>query len=293
MNTTAARLGRIDSATLLAPDLDAACASYARALGLSASARGSLCQEMAGHLDLPALAGARMAWLAGEGGTWLRLVEAPQAKIGIPPMQRHGWLSLEVLVGDVDALAATLPDDWTVLGAPADLDVSPDIRACQVLGPCGELYYLTQVRAPVPPFELPQTAARVDRPFIVVLSTPDRDRTQAAWEALAGRTAWAFDTRITVLNRALGQPLEQRYPVAVLQFRDRCLIEIDQVPLEVPAGEELQAGTWLVSIERDTLDAGIAGIGPIVQPEDAHYRGARAALWRGPCGERVELVERA
>lgn len=286
MNPNPARLGRIASATVLAPQFDRALASYARALHLQPAAVGTLTPDVAAHLDLAALAGARMAWLGPAQAPWLRVIEAPQA-VPVVPMRRHGWLSLEVLVGNVDALAAALPPDWTVLGPPADLDVSPHIRACQALGPCGEMYYLTEVKAPVPPFELPQTQALVDRPFIVVLSTPDRARTQAAWEALAGRTAWAFETKITVLNRELGRPLGERYPVAVLQFREQCLIEIDEVALPAVESEALPAGTWLVSIERDALDGGIAGLGPV-----ATFDGARCALWRGPCGERVELIER-
>jgi len=291
MNAAPPRLGRIASATVLAPDFDAALASQARALHLHAAWQGALAPEIAAHLDLAPLAGVRTAWLGGAGAPWLRLIEAPGA-VRTLPMRRHGWLSLELLVGDVDALAAALPPDWTVLGPPADLDVSPHIRACQALGPCGEMYYLTQVKAQVPPFELPQTTARVERPFIVVLSTPDRARTQTAWEALAGRDAWAFDTKITVLNRELGRPLGERYPVAVIQFREQCLIEIDEVALPAAAADALPAGTWLVSIERDVLDGGIEGLGPIASFDGTGYAGARAALWRGPCGERVELIER-
>ena len=154
MSTTPARLGRIASATVLAPDFDAAVAAYAAAFGARVAARDTLDDALARHLDLPALAGRRVAWLQTGGRPWLRLVEAPGAR-RVRPMHRHGWLSLEVLVGDVDALAAALPADWERLCPPADLDVSPDIRACQVLGPCGELYYLTTVKAQVPPFELP------------------------------------------------------------------------------------------------------------------------------------------
>lgn len=287
--TGPSRLGRIASATVLAPDFDVAVAAYAHALGAEAAAPERMQPSQATHLGLEALAGTRMTWLSTGAQPWLRLVEAPGAVVA-PPMERHGWLALEVLVADVDALAAGLPADWTVLGPPADLDVSPAIRACQVLGPCGELYYFTQVRAEVPPFELPRTSLRVDRPFIVVLSTPDRARTLAAWEALVGRAAWAFDTRITVLNRALGQPLESRYPVAVLQFRDRCLIEIDEVAAARPGDDgRLRAGVHLVSIERDSLE-GIDGLGPVSLQQAAGSGPRAAALWRGPGGERVELI---
>jgi hypothetical protein len=284
-------LGRIHSATVLAHSLELACASYTRALHLHIGHFGRLAADLAEHLDLVELAGHRMAWLGPPEAPWLRVIEAP----GLPrvlPMRRHGWLALEVLVGKVDALAASLPQDWRMLGPPADLDVSPHIRACQVLGPCGEMHYLTQVRAPVPPFELPQTTALVERPFIVVLTTPDRARTQAAWEQLAGRAAMAFETRVTVLNRELDRPLAQRYPVAVLQLRDRCLVEIDEVELPGAEPAGLTLGTHLVSIECDSLQRALEGLGAPQAMPGPGYDGARSALWRGPSGERVELIER-
>jgi hypothetical protein len=288
---TPARLGRIVSATVLAPSLESACESYARALHLAVLHWTVLTPTMAAHLDLHELSGARSVWLGTAGqAPWLRVIEAASALPAIP-MRRHGWLALEVLVGNVDVLVAALPPGWIVLGPPADLDVSPNIRASQVLGPCGEMYYLTEVKAPVPPFDLPQTTALVDRPFIVVLSTPSRDRTQAAWEALAERLALAFHTRITVLNRELGRALGERYPVAVLQFREQCLIEIDEVALPPFDATQRVLGTHLVSIACDSLDRGIEGLGAVHAVDGPGYGGARSALWRGPCGERVELIE--
>lgn len=283
-----ARLGPITSATLLARDLDAATEGY-RCLGLTPRVRFVLAAREAGHLELPHAAGARGAWFGtADGEPWLRVIEAPGAPL-VEPMRRHGWLALEVLVGDVDRLAARLgPPHWRVLGPPADLDVSPHIRACQVLGPCGELVYLTQVRADVPPFELPRTTAAVGGLFIAVLSTPDREATARAWEALAGRAAWRFDTRITVLNRALGRPLEARYPVAVLQFRGRCLLEIDEVHhgTQQATADQTPAGVHLVSI----LGPHPAQTGPRAPPPPSAALPRPGVLWRSPTGERVELL---
>ena len=111
------------------------------------------------------------------------MIEDPAAVPG-EPMHRHGWLSLEILVGDVDSLAAGLEAPFTVLGPPANLELSDAIRASQVLGPCGELLYLTQIKAAVPPFDLPMTDATVAVPFIGVMSTPDREASRRAWSAL-------------------------------------------------------------------------------------------------------------
>jgi hypothetical protein len=291
-----ARLGRLVSATLVTPAFEAACEAYARYLHLRVMHWTHLTPTVAALLRRPGLGGARAAWLGGSGGEWLRIVESRAAQVPVP-MRRHGWLALEVLVGDVDALVAGLAGSpFQVLGPPADLEVSPKIRASQVLGPSGELLYLTQVKAPVPPFELPMSDEPVDRPFVAVLSTPNRDATRAAWEALAERLALSFETRITVLNREFGRALAERYPVAVLQLRDECLIEIDEVDVRwVEPRDATAAGLVSLAIACDTLDRpdlGDALTAP-VRIEGPVYGGRRVASWRGPEGALIELIETA
>jgi hypothetical protein len=289
-----ARLGRILAATLVAPHLDTTCEAYARHLHLRVAHWTHLTPTVAGLLRRPDLAGARCAWLEGSGGLWLRVVEGANARLRMP-MRRHGWLALEVLVGDVDRLAAELAGSpFRVIGPPADLDVSPKIRACQVTGPCGELLYLTQVKEPVPPFELPLTRAPVDRPFVAVLSTPSREATRSAWETLAARMALSFDTKITVLNRVFGRPLTERYPVSVLQMRDQCLIEMDEVdPRWIEPADAEPAGLRAISIACGDLDALAPAIAArdVVRIEGVFYGGRRVAGWRSPDGAQVELIE--
>lgn len=287
--TAAPRQG-IVHATLLAPALERTLAAYVAQLSLSVGARGTLESDAARLLGLPDLAGQPLAWLLNpEGEAILRVIEDPGAGVG-EPMFRHGWLSLEVLVGDVDALATGLRAPFKVLGAPADLELSPAIRASQVLGPCGELLYLTQVKAPVPPFELPMTEAVVATPFIGVMSTPDRTASQAAWAALAGAPGWAFDTRITVLNRAHGRDLAGRYPVAVVPMAGKCMVEIDEIELP-PAPASRAAGLYSlclrlpVSPDDERLRA--AGWKPVAGQRDGDSR--RRGLI-GPAGEHVEVL---
>ncbi|WP_442682867.1 hypothetical protein ACSBPQ_14960 [Stenotrophomonas sp. JC08] len=271
-------------ATLIAPQLPPVVEAYAAQLSMREHARSSLAADDAAALDLPELAGAPFVWLANSlGEPVLRVIEDPQAVIG-EPMFRHGWLSLEVLVGDVDALAAGLQPPFTVLGPAANLELSDAIRAAQVLGPCGELLYLTQIKAPVPPFDLPMTDTTVAATFIGVMTTPDRDASQRAWSALLGAPGWAFDTKITVLNRAYGRPLEGRYPVAVVPMPGQCMVEIDQV--ELPAAPTRRAaGTHSLCLRLPAVDDSVL----------------RAAGWqlaaignrrslRGPAGEHVELL---
>lgn len=295
----------IQHVTLVAPDLDATCDAYHEQLGLTVGAREVLDADTAAVLGLTELAGQPVAWLANPlGECILQLVEDPKAEV-LAPMFRHGWLSLEVLVGDVDALVGSLRAPFRVLRPPADLDLSSAIRASQVLGPCGELLYLTSIKEPVPPFDLPMSDERVAHTFISVVSTPDRAASQAAWIALAGETGWAFDTKITVLSAAFDKDLATRYPVATVPLPGQSLIEIDQVPLaENAKADPASAGgkAWA------SADAGkrYAGQHAIALHLPALPDGLTEAGWRqladvrsgdkrhvglvGPAGEHVQLV---
>jgi len=271
-------------ATLIAPDLQQVCDAYVAQLAMQVQQRATLSAEDAAALDLLDLTGAASAWLANSAGeAVLRVIEDPDAIVA-EPMFRHGWLSLEVLVGDIDALAAGLHAPFKVVGPAANLELSEAIRAAQVLGPCGELLYLTQIKAAVPPFDLPMTNAAVASTFIGVMTTPDREASQRAWSALLGAKGWAFDTRITVLNRAYGRALEGRYPVAVVPMPGQCMVEIDQVDL--PASTKLRhAGQYSLGLRLPAVDAAVlAEAGWMVM--DA---GERRSL-RGPAGEHVELL---
>lgn len=271
-------------ATIIAPDLAAFCAAWQQQLAMQLHALGPLDAGLAAILGLAELAGAPAAWLANSAGVpVLQVIEDPSAVVA-EPMFRHGWLSLEILVGDIDTLAAGLQPPFRVLGPAANLELSDAIRAAQVLGPAGELLYLTQVKAPVPPFDLPVTTDTLAATFIGVMTSPDRAVSQAAWAALLGAPGWAFETKITVLNRAYGKPLEGRYPVAVVPMPGQCLVEIDQVDLPAApaarhagvhslalrlpavATDRLRASGW-----RSTGDPGLQG-------------------WIGPAGEHVQLL---
>jgi catechol 2,3-dioxygenase-like lactoylglutathione lyase family enzyme len=233
--TAPAAAGPLLHATLIVADMQRVQRAYA-ALGLVAVAQGEVNAAHARAWGQPALQGRRVLALAPgpNAPALLRLIEVP----GAPPRPTrfsYGWLALEILVRDVDALAAALPaGHFEVVGAPADLDLSPAIRAMQLVGPAGEMLYLTQVKAPVPPFDLPLSRGLpLSQPigplFIAVLSTPSRAAALRAIAPLAPQSTLCFETKVTVLNRALGRPLETRWPLATAQFAGRSLFEIDEV----------------------------------------------------------------
>jgi hypothetical protein len=227
--------GPLLHATLIVADLGLLCRAYT-ALGLVVVAQGAISAAQARAWGQPALQGARTLNLAAgpHAPTLLRLIEVPGA-LPRPTRYAHGWLALEILVRDVDTLAAALaPGHFEVVGAPADLELSPAIRAMQLVGPAGEMLYLTQVKAPVPPFDLPLSAdlppAQAIGPlFIAVLSTPSRDAVLQAIAPLARLSTLRFETKVTVLNRALGRPLDTRWPLATAQLAGQSLFEIDEV----------------------------------------------------------------
>lgn len=262
--------GAIAGATVITSRLEAVVDPY-RALGLKPVS------DHPGWGGLPRETEARVSasvYLAsGDRPPWLRLVEIREAR-DAERFARTGWFSLEVGTEDVAALAVDIDrtDGFERLAGPAPLDVAPDILAMQVAGPSGELYYFTQIRQPLPPFDLPVSRARIDRLFIAVQTTPDRAASLAFWEPIAGRRGESFDTRIGILSRGLGLQAEHRVPVGVVQLPGQTLIEIDQIPgASVPEPGDMACGITMVSLH---------GEGP-------------ARVVRGPAGEWVECRDQA
>ncbi len=256
--------GPLRQATLIVGDLAVMQRAYA-GLGLVPQHEAVISAAQARDWGHEALAGHRSLILARAdgGGPQLRLIEQPGAAPR-PTRFSHGWLALEILVRDVDALAAPARvAGFEMVGPPADLDVSPSIRAMQLIGPAGEMLYLTQVKAPVPPFELPLSAqipahAQLDRLFIAVMSTPSRAAALASCERLAPKAVLQFETRITVLNRALVRPLESRWPVATVQLAAQSLFEIDEVQHEAvhsAASNALPTGLAWITLAGETPGA--------------------------------------
>ena len=299
------RLGPSRCGTVVTADADATLAAYRRALDLQLVSDAPLSAAVAGAWGKPALAGRRLLVLGADAADpsthWLRVLEVPGA-VAPAPMRQRGWLALEVLVRDVVALGRRFDADaqglFRVLGPPRPLSVSDDIWAMQVAGPAGETLYLTEVRAPVPPFALPMNASlTAERLFIPVLSAPDRDRSLSWYEALNGHTGLRFDSRVSALNRALGLDPEWRRPVATLQLAQDSLVEIDQVPEHGPTpaacaqAEGLPAGLAMVSLFAD-LDLPLPD-GAVWRPcDDSRWPSCSVALVRGPAGECVELLGR-
>jgi catechol 2,3-dioxygenase-like lactoylglutathione lyase family enzyme len=281
MAIAAARLGPALLGTVVCADLAESIALYRDWLGQLVLAHGRMSTAQALALESPHWIQSRVALLgpARRELPWLRLIEDPDVEFH-GPFARTGWLSLEVSVADVDALARKLErSPFRLLAAPADLEMSANIRAMQVAGPSGEVLYLTQVKAPLPPFDLPRARHFVDRLFIPVLGAPDRERALKVYELLAQRRGMNVETRLGALNATHGWAADRRHPIAVLQLNQASMVEIDQLPNEIQARPPT-----------DRLPGGIASV--LFKTQRGHpLLRAGAAFLRGAAGEGIELCD--
>ncbi len=284
-------LGPTLIASICTPDLDRSVQAWTGSLHQHVHSQDVLSAERAQHLAAAGMEGSRCVLLANElGEPWLEIIENTNAEV-LDPFAHSGWFSLEIAVANVDALRATLDENFfRVIGEPANLDVSDNIRAMQVTGPAGEVLYLTEVRAEVPPFEIPFARCAVDRLFIPVMLAADRDAAANTFERLNGQPGIKFETKITVINRARGLEISQRHPVNAQQLAGSNMIEIDQLD-----GLQRRLG------HSQTLPAGIVSISFAIKqlPNDlphntitaGPYAGRKTASLLGLAGERIELIE--
>ncbi|HRX89472.1 MAG TPA: hypothetical protein P5528_08500, partial [Steroidobacteraceae bacterium] len=170
----APRIERILEVTYTVPDLDVVESAYTRWLGYRVIDRGIVDKALACDWDAPALAGRAQCALVPAAGesVVIRFVAEPQAA-GWQSLRTFGWNVSEIVVEDVDALAARLADSpFRIIGQPKSLTRFPMIRAMQTVGPAGECLYFTQVGVGSG-LDLARAQSAVGRVFIVVAAGPD------------------------------------------------------------------------------------------------------------------------
>lgn len=298
------QLGPIVGATLLHQNIDQVISCYQNSLGYKVVDEHIVSKTLAALWNSPKLLGNRVVVLAAANGqAWLRVVEDPNA-LPATPLKSHGWMALETNVKCVDAINTKIQNNhsalhftscFKVIGQPEYLQVSDAIKAMQVIGPAGEVSYLTQVNKEVPPFELPMTTYETAGLFIPVLCTPDRDKSLAFYQALNNADKGLnFKTKITVLNNAWDRDIEHQYEVATLQLDGKCLIEIDQVPEAEPItnnADSLPSGISIVSCRVKNIENIAQQFSlKIHHIDDSYYKNSAAILLKGPCGELIELI---
>lgn len=270
-------LGPICGVTVATPDLGASEEAYVGHLGYRVAERGVVSAELAQLWNRPAAAGARYLSVhpaAGDDFSF-RFVESSPAP-GYRAFASFGWNAAELIVRDVDALAATLAGSpFEILGPPQDLSFTDAIRAMQVRGPGGEVLYLTQFKRQLEALPSPEARCDVDRVFIVIVAGPSLDDLLRFYaERFSVPPPQRMESRVKAMSEVFGLSPEHRYQIAALPLRGRCYIEADQMP---PA-----AGPPRVAPGR--LPPGIA----IVSFRSAGVAGTTCVP--GPAGELVESV---
>jgi hypothetical protein len=279
-------VGPILAGVVTTPDVDRSAAAYRHGLGMATVDAGTIDARTAARWRAPAATGARYAVLApiaGVGGA-IWLVEAPPTP-GYVPLRTYGWAALELSVADADAAVDGLGPDFTTLRAPAPLTgaAGPALRAAQVLGPAGEVLYLTEIRGELPPFELPAppdpAVAAVDGVYIAVYAARDLDRARDWWEtALPVRRCSDRQGAIGVLNQAFGLPASTTHRLSSLQLSGRSVVEIDQYPPDARPRPVLPGA----------LPPGVAVVVVAAPPPHGETRG-EPRVWRSPDGALLDL----
>ena len=268
-------LGRILEVTYAVADLDVIEAAYTRWLGYRVTARGTVSDALARDWDAPALAGRAQLALEPASGesVVLRFVAEPQAA-GWRSLGTFGWNVSEIVVEDVDALAARLESSpFRIIGGPASLTRFPMIRAMQAMGPAGECLYFTQVGAGSG-LDLARAQAPVGRVFIVVAGGPDVRRMFDAYAGFGNEIDPPVSTRVQVISRAHDLPIDTLHAHGLVKLGHGSLIELDEYPAAATPRAEPAGG----------LPPGMA----VVTFEVAGRVGS--ALLRGAAGERILLI---
>lgn len=281
-------------------DIERGIAAYRDVLGLELVEQGELADDLARSWNCPANAGSRYAALRPKSGApcWFRLVEQ-QDYPDFRPTTTYGWAAFETTVEDVWHWPDALPRDlFTIVGPPKTLEnIEPAFIPMQALGPGREMIYLNQVLGDLPDTDLPRAQSPVDRIFIVVLATPDRERS-IAWycERLGLERGADYTLPYSMINEAFGLPPETQTTITMVSHGRMPIVEVDDYPgaaMPRPRHEgSLPPGNALVTLAVEDLSAcEVDWIAPPCRREGALYEGRRAATATGAGGELVECVE--
>ncbi len=272
---TLPRLIGIREVTYTVPDIDLIEATYARWLRYRVEARGTVTAQEAQAWGTPAMAGRRFVTLAPASGevVTLRFIAAPDAQWHA--LRSHGWNVSEIVVQDVDALAAELrASPFKIIGEPASLTRFPMIRAMQVIGPANECLYFTQV-GDGSGLDLAQAQSYVGRVFIVVAGGPDLPALFRTYDCFGNDVDPPVSTPVRVISIANELPLDTLHAHGLVKLGRGSLIELDGYPAmtqprHTPPGS-LPAGMAIVSFEMNGSPS--------------------QRLVRGAAGELIEFVE--
>lgn len=296
--------GHIACGTISVGDLDRAVASYQSSLTQAVVETGTLDAAHVAAWGLSAVQGARYAILQAPGqpamrtGSQLRLIEVPAT--AHTPARSLGWNAFEITVDDVFGLAQRLEQSaFQVVGPPKHVDGFTSFVPMQVFGADGEVLFLNQVFHSDADTDLPLAQSAVGELFIVVLASPDRQRSANQYaQALDMDIAGTHELRYSLINRAFGFDPQTLQTITMVQKARRPFLQADQYPKSAEPRRRpidgLPMGNAMVSVRVDCIDRarnGFAVLGSVERLPGALYRDRRVLLVQGLAGELLELIE--
>ena len=211
------------------------------------------------------------------------------------PFKTGGWNAAELIVRNVDEMAIKLSNsDFDIIGPPADLSFTDQIRAMQVIGPSMEILYLTEFKSKLPEFDSPIARCDVDQTFIVILAGSSMDQMQEFYcDSFNLERTVVMDSRIRAISRVFGNPEDTKYKSAAIPIKDQCLIEID----ELPDGSDIRSskpGYLLpgISMVSFLADVNLHTDSLSYDCNLTHLKGKKCSIVHGNQQEIIELVLR-
>jgi hypothetical protein len=292
-------LGPIACVTVTTADIDAVESCYTQFLDHRVVGRGRISEGVANLWGCEGVADSRYILLSPEAGNEcvFRFIESPSGSDPYIPFSTYGWNAAEIMVQNVDAMADRLANSpFKIIGAPANLSFTDDIRAMQILGPGRELLYLTEFKKPIPGLDTPVARCAVDRVFIVILGGPSMHGLQSFYaENFSVPGAPAVDSRVKGMSAAFGNSPEHKYPIAALPLAGQTLIEVDEMPPQATGRSFetgfLPAGIAMVSFVADGLKSSHALDGAGDEPP--YHQSGAVTCSTGVAGELIEIIHAA
>ena len=226
-------LGRITAVTITSPDLDRVVDIYSKYLKYRLVSSTRVSADQAKSWDAQRIENSEMVYMSPESSDdfFFRFVEQSSDDDYVP-FGTFGWNAAELIVKDVDETAEKLiGSPFEVIGQPADLSFTDQIRAMQILGPSKEIIYLTQFKSKLDEFDSPTPRCDIDQTFIVILAGENIDEMQSFLnERLSIKKAPPMQSRIRAISKVFGLPEDTKYKSAALAIKDQSLIELDEMP---------------------------------------------------------------
>ncbi len=297
---TALPLGRLVALTIAVPDLSVAVEAYRTHLGYRLADTGYVPTVLAQSWAAPRSADSRYALMTplSTDAVSLRLVEGPVPENYVP-LRTFGWAAVEIVVRDVDALAARLrTSPFEIIAPPADLAFAGGaLRAMSVRGPASEILIFTEVKEAVGGYDLPEAQEEVDRPFIAVVAAEDFDKARDFYrDKFLAATGREFKTVIRTVNDTFGLRDDERHRIMTINLPRQNYIEIDEYP-DMAAKRRSEQGYLVPGIALATFeghgldDLPLYWLGAPMVLDMPPYKGRRQVTFYGGAGEMIELIE--